>query len=70
MGRRAAKAPAPEHTRSDAAGRDLAWAVVGCVAVVVVAVLVGLGSTVTGWLVDATVDVSALVALLIGLPVA
>lgn len=70
MGRRAAKASAPEQTRSDAAGRDLAWAVVGCVAVVVVAVLVGLGATVTGWLVDATVDVSALVALLVVLPVA
>ena len=70
MRRRAATSPAPEQTRSDAAGRDLAWAVVGCVAIVVLAVVVDLGPAVTGWLVDAPFDLSALLALVIVLPVA
>ena len=70
MAWRPAKRSSPRNERSGDAGRDLAWAVVGCVAGVVLAVLVGLGATVTDALKHSPVDLSAVIGLVLVLPVA
>ena len=67
---RPARRAGGEREHSSEVGRDLAWAVVGCVAAVVLAVLVGLGATVTDWLKHSPVDLSAVVGLVLVLPVA
>lgn len=70
MAWRPAKRSSPERERSGDAGRDLAWAVVACVAAVVVAIVIGLGATVTTALKHSPVDLSALIGLVLVLPLA
>ncbi|MCB1004810.1 MAG: bifunctional diguanylate cyclase/phosphodiesterase [Acidimicrobiales bacterium] len=70
MAWRSAKRSTAENARSGEAGRDLAWAVVGCVAAVVLAVLTGLGATVTDALKHSPVDLSAVIGLVLVLPLA
>ncbi len=67
---RPAKRPDADDARPDDAGRDLAWAVIGCITAVILAVAIDLGPTVTGWLRSPPVDLSAVIGLVLALPVA
>lgn len=68
MAWRSAKRSGHGHTRSGDAGRDLAWAVVACVVAVTLAIGFGLGTSVTRWLLDSPVDLSAMIGLILVLP--
>jgi diguanylate cyclase (GGDEF)-like protein len=70
MAWRSAKRPVPDTTRSRAAGREIAWAVVVCVVVAALAFVTHAGTSVTTWIANTDLDLSGLFALLLAMPVA
>lgn len=70
MAWRSAKQDVPESSHTRDAGREVAWAVVVCVAVAAVAVSLDVGSGIRRWLIRTDLDLSGLFALILLVPVA